>query len=411
MTVHVHPIQLWAFASVQVGKSALWAGMDGLTLYVLIRVAHFPPDAAGTAFFASSLFSAVCDGAIGAIMVRASWALLILPILAGFAIATCALGFALLPVITPDIGFVGATAILMLVRGTYSLVDVSHNSLTGGFVQDEGHLSLARIRAVSTGCGALLIAALSVPLFADADHSHRLAGPILLAAASLAVLLMSPLPFLLHSTSREEAMRPVPARIERSLLGFYLIVVVGLAAVGTMAKALLHLEFAIANLMLCTLLIPTLARLAAVWLWPPVARRTGNARALAIALLVCGATSALAPQLIASGAIGTIMMMIIFGLGVGGIAMIFWAVLSERITALHPERHAGREAGIYGFFTMAVKIGLGMSGLIVGTWLSLEDRGVVPPAALASLSLIAALGCLAAAISVMPRHPRRMILR
>ena len=402
-----HSAPLWAFASVQFGKSMLWAGMDALTLYVLVRVVQLAPQTAGAAFFASSIFSALCDGAIGMVLARFPRVMRVLPLLLGFTIPICAASFTLLPLVPADWGVVCVTVLLMVTRGSYSLIDVAHNGLTGSLVGDQGHLELARLRAVGTALGALVIAALSIPIFANAGQDHSLTVIMLGIAACLAAALISPLPFLLRRTSHSLTVAPFPSRISRSLLKFCLVAVIGLAAMGAMAKALLHLEFVAANLMLCALLIPTLGRLAAVWLWAPVARRTGNAHALALALAMSGATILSAPHLIASGMVGTLATLVIFGLGLGGVAMIWWAVLSEHIKAAYGQASPAQEARIYGLFTMAVKIGLGASALLVGGWLSFGGQQSVAPLALTPLSIVAALGCFVAALGVVSGTARR----
>jgi len=391
---------LLGYSSVHFGKSLLWAGEDALTLYVLVRFLELPPALAGIMFLASALWNALCDGLFGAALHR--WPLLSgsLPFISAIGILTAGLAFAALPLVATGEATV-AISLLFLFRTGFSLADLPHNALTRELAGTRGDLGVARLRAIGSSAAAIVIGLAALPVLLAGDAGQAFAAVLIGCVGYVAILFMLPLPFLL---AREGGAIGHGERVSphgvgpRGLWLYCAATAVGLAGLAAAGKAMLHLDFGAPGIAAAVVLILTTGRLAAVWLWTPIARRIGNHRALALAYAVTGLTTPLIPTLAGLEAPATLLCLFLISLPGGGIAMLSWAVLSAIIGKQEAVRTPGQYAAAFGLFTMSMKIGLGASAAIAGFWLSSNGVSVdIDPATFWSLASAAMLACWAAA--------------
>lgn len=360
------------------GKSLLWAGTDAFTLFILIKVLHVPPIMAGTLFILSSFWNAMIDGAWGHIVNRRSALHTMLPILCGLASALACLAFAILPWL--QAGSMAATiGALFLFRTAFSLLDVPHNATAASLANIHGHLVVARWRSILSAVTAILVAGAAMPMIGAGTMTQHLAQMMFLGIALLACLLLVPLPWLIRAT------RTVPAGMQTmravvpltsptsGLMLFCLAQMLGFAALASMLKAILHAGALQGWLYDYALLILTIVRLAAVGLWSPLAAQIGSARALSFAY-ICSALAAIAlPTAIGQGTWSALVVLCLLGLSLGGVILLSWSSFSEQIAGWGMAKDPVAAASAYGWFTATAKIGLGLSGLMTGAWLSQGD--------------------------------------
>lgn len=401
-TIHtIHrgrPRPFWLdYSSVHVGKSLLWAGEDALTLYMLTRFVALPPAIAGMLFLASSLWNALCDGAIGAAMQRFPGLQRRLPGITWAGVVVAGLGFAALPMMPP--GKVLPAALLLLAfRTAYALVDVPHNGLTRHIAGDGQSLQAARIRSIGSAAATLAIG-VSCALLLGVPGDGRMVPTLAVAViGTVALLLMLPLPGLVASAPATKAAhhREPPAT---ALWLFCAATMLGLVGLGAIGKALLHLHYATTGVASAVAFIVVTGRLAGVWIWLPVARRVGQRTGLGLAYGACGLAALLLPAFVSASGWGVVLPAALLGVAAGGVAMLGWAVLLD-VSAARRDRPAG-DASAFALFTMGMKIALGLSAALVGTWLSHNGASVaVAPDRLWPLALSVAAATWAAGILI-----------
>nr|WP_255696918.1 MFS transporter [Sandaracinobacteroides sayramensis] len=392
------------YGSVHFGKSLLWAGEDALALYILVRIVELPPALAGVMFLASSLWNALCDGLFGAALQRWPATGRFVPLLSALALLACGGAFAALPLVEKGDAAI-AIALLFLFRTGFSLADLPHNALTRQLAQSRGDLGIARLRAAGASAAAIVVG-LAAYLLLDSQGSGSSPAFALIGGIGLvAILFMAPLPLLLARDGRAAAPAPAPETkpaADRFLSLYCLATAIGLAGIAAIAKALLHLDFGAAELGAAVVLVMTVGRLAAVWLWSPVARRLGNRPALALAYATSGIAAPLLALLAPLGPAVAWPATILFALLGGGIAMLCWAVLSEALGRGGRQESPGRYAAAFGLFTMSMKVGLGLSAALTGAWLSASGAAAgLAPATLLPLALMATLASFAAALMIL----------
>ena len=402
------PLSLIGYGSVHFGKSLLWAGEDALTLYILVRFLDLPPTLAGTMFLASALWNGLCDGLFGTVLHRWPSIGRAVPGLSGAAILASGVGFAILPLLAKGQAALAA-ALLFLFRTGFSLLDVPHNALTRRLAEIRGDLGAAQIRAAVSSAAAIVIGMVAFPIVSGGDGAQW--APMLVAAIGLiAVVCMAPLPLLLAQDidAGQQVVR-VSRSASSSLWTYCAATAIGLAGLTAVGKAMLHLDFGSSGIVSAVLLVLTIGRLAAVWLWSPIARRIGNRPALALAYALSGLATLMIPMIAQQSGMAALSCLALFSLIGGGIAFLSWAVLSEIIGQRGRSQAAGRYAANFGLFTMSMKIGLGLSASIAGIWLSSSPQSVgVAPELFWPLGGFAILtsGMAAALILVIRLEPR-----
>jgi GPH family glycoside/pentoside/hexuronide:cation symporter len=371
-----------AFSMTHAGKSLLWAGTDAFTLFILIKALHIPPVMAGAAFVLSSFWNAIVDGIWGHFVNRSASIRAILPSLCGLAAGLGCLSFAILPWV--PIGSVAGTIFaLFLFRTTFSLLDVPHNATVAVLANLHGHLVVARWRTILSALTATMVAAAALPMIGATTMMPHMARMMFLAIAILACLLLAPLPWLIRMT-RHSTPVLCSARVDHAkglpmsgLALFCLAQMLGFAALASIGKAMLHAGPLQSWLLDYALLILTVVRLAAVGLWSPLAARIGSARALSLAYM-CSALAAITlPAAIGQGAWSAAVILGLLGLSLGGVILLAWSSFSEQLAHWGMANDPAAAVRAYGWFTATSKIGLGLSGLFTGAWLSQVGGGSI----------------------------------
>lgn len=399
------------YATVHFGKSLLWIGEDALTLFVMVRFLGLPPAIAGLVFMASAFWNALCDGVFGTLLGRVPVIVRLLPTISLVALLVAGTGFALLPMV-PQGSLTVAGGLLFLFRLGFSLADVPHNALTRGLAERYGHLALARVRSIGSGVAALVIGIVGFAVLSAGAGATRMVEQLVLAIGLAAIVMMLPLPMLLahdrvgvaEVRSSGAAGAGHPADFDRMLWLLCAASAIGLTGMAALGKAILHLDFRLAGIGAAALLLLTLGRLAAIWLWSPLARVVGNRPALALSYVAAGLSALTIPWLAGAQGSGLVLMLCLAGLSGGGASFLSWAVLSETLGTQGRAGGRGNYAAGFGYFTMSMKIGLGVSGALTGIWLA-EDGAPfrTDPAAFWPLSWVA-LSCalIAAAMTCVP---------
>lgn len=382
------------------GKSLLWTGADALHLFILIRVLHITPAVAGGLFVFASFWNALIDTQCARWLdrfpdKRAS--------IAGWMAVIASGSFLLLPCLPPGQPLPAALALLAF-RTAFSLIDVPHNAAGATIASVQGHVVVSRWRALLGGAASILIAVTAIPLVQANGLTTGGVRWMLAGVALIAALLLVPLPWLLRAMDKS---RPAAhPSVERrggnwGLAAYCLTQMIGFAALGSVAKAVLHLgTMGLEN----ALLLLCFMRLAAAWLWSPLAGWLGSRVALGCAYALCALSVMLLPIIVSHGEWAlTTFGLCLFGFAGGGIALFAWSSLSELVA--RPDR-SGRSlpaAQALGWFTATSKIGLGLSGLLTGAWLS--QQSAPTQTSLWSLCGLVSFLCAAVALaSIMPQH-------
>jgi GPH family glycoside/pentoside/hexuronide:cation symporter len=125
------------------------------------------------------------------------------------------------------------------------------------------------------------------------------------------------------------------------------------------------------------LLILTVVRLAAVGLWSPLAAHIGSARALSLAYMFSALAAITLPVAIGQGAWSAAVILGLLGLSLGGVILLAWSSFSEQLANWGMANDPATAVRAYGWFTATSKIGLGLSGLFTGAWLSQVGGGSI----------------------------------
>ncbi|TCM19388.1 Na+/melibiose symporter-like transporter [Novosphingobium sp. PhB165] len=390
---------LRAFAVSHLAKNLLWSAEDAFAFYVLVVVLRLDPVLAGGVFLAGSAWNALLDIGWGALLARRPGLGRWLPVIAALAAPIACVSFALLPLAGSG-GIGPAIALILLFRTSFAFFDVPHNALNVPLAAHYGHMRLMRLRTIVTAGGALLVAAMALPLMLIGGP--RLPTMLFAFLASVAFLGLLPLPWMFTHLWRGQGERPTSstglrdmARVALCVLPFCLAQMVGAGALGAIGKALLHLRIHTQWVLAAAPLAIAIARLGVIPAWNALARRHGLAQSLSIAYLLIGAVILLLPVAVDAGPFGAILVFAVFGGLVGGIALLAWSLFSELVGQAPAIRGPGDCSLAYGLFTATTKIGLGASACLAGKWLeSQSDLIAMNGAALWPLAMGTAALCL-----------------
>lgn len=394
-----------AFGMTHAGKSLLWAGTDAFSLFILVKIVQIPPVAAGSLFVLSSFWNAAIDGLWGNGIERIAAIRVALPGLCGLAGLLACFSFALLPWLPTD-AMLPAAAVLFLFRTAFSLLDVPHNATAAMLAHVHGHLIVARWRSTLSAVTAIAIATAALPVVGTAFVSPRTAQIMFTMIAAIACLLLLPLPWLVRTTrlmvvSRPRVRETAPAGFSPGGFAIFCFAqMLGFAALASVGKAILHTDALNEQLFGYGLLLITLARLAAIGLWSPLAAKIGSARALGFAYVTSAAAALCLPAAIGHGPVSMMIGLALLGLSFGGVGLLAWSSFSELLARMRMGEDPAVAARAYGWFTSTSKIGLGFSGLLTGVWLS--RAGEVVTQSLWSLVVPVAALCLASALMMWP---------
>jgi GPH family glycoside/pentoside/hexuronide:cation symporter len=399
-------IPLIVFGLTHCGKSLLWAGTDGLSLFVLIKIVQLPPVWAGALFVLSSFWNAIVDGLWGRTLERSPTVRTSLPGLCALASIVACLSFAILPWLTTGSAIMAAVA-LILFRTAFSLLDVPHNATAAALANVHGHLVVARLRAILGSLSAIGIAAAVLPMTGQGSAAVTAAQAMFVAIAILASILLAPLPWLVHTARQGDAVLPRREATNsrklprRALAAFCFIQMLGFAALASMGKAVLHADALHTWLLDYALLLLSVLRLAAIGFWSPLANRIGSPAALSCAYAANAVAALALPLAIAQGTASTIVVLSVLGMAIGGVGLLAWSAFSELLSRLGPEGNQAMAARSYGWFTATSKIGLGFSGLLTGAWLG-HQAGVLTEQSLWPLAVLVSILCLTSALMGWP---------
>ena len=373
-------LPLIAFGMAHSGKNLLWSGVDGLSLYILIKVVVVSPIIAGMLFVISSFWNAAMDGIWGWTISRSSMIRRMLPGVSAVAVIIACLSF----------------------RTSFALLDVPHNAATTPLAQVHGHLALSRWRAIlGAGMSVLIAVAASSTLLGTPQSAARAVIIFPLLALS-ALILLSPLPWLIQAlamdrpTPRSASAGPPAGMPSRALVTFCLIQMMGFAALASIGKSVLHIDIMPRWVLENALLLLSLMRLAGTWLWSPVATRFGSATALSIAYIFCAAAILSLPIAIGWGPVWCAAILCVLGASFGGIALLAWSTFSELLS--HSENGAASFSASYGLFTAVSKIGLGFSALLTASWIDQYAQGLAP-SSLSLMTIMVAILCILTALA------------
>tara|TARA_B100000378_G_scaffold228213_1_gene192613 strand:+ start:374 stop:1747 length:1374 start_codon:yes stop_codon:yes gene_type:complete len=394
-------LPLIAFGMAHSGKNLLWSGVDGLSLYILIKVVVVSPIIAGMLFVISSFWNAAMDGIWGWTISRSSMIRRMLPGVSAVAVIIACLSFALLPSLPTGAIWPAATALIAF-RTSFALLDVPHNAATTPLAQVHGHLALSRWRAIlGAGMSVLIAVAASSTLLGTPQSAARAVIIFPLLALS-ALILLSPLPWLIQAlamdrpTPRSASAGPPAGMPSRALVTFCLIQMMGFAALASIGKSVLHIDIMPRWVLENALLLLSLMRLAGTWLWSPVATRFGSATALSIAYIFCAAAILSLPIAIGWGPVWCAAILCVLGASFGGIALLAWSTFSELLS--HSENGAASFSASYGLFTAVSKIGLGFSALLTASWIDQYAQGLAP-SSLSLMTIMVAILCILTALA------------
>jgi len=401
--VNQERLPLIAFGMAHSGKNLLWSGVDGLSLYILIKVIAVSPVMAGMLFVISSFWNAAMDGIWGWAISRSSMIRRMLPGISAIAAIVACLSFALIPSL-PTGAICPAAIALIAFRTSFALLDVPHNAATTPLAQVHGHLPLSRWRAIMSA-GMSVLVALAASILIGTPQSAARAVIIFPLLALSALILLSPLPWLIQALAMD---RPTPRSTSagspagtpsRALVTFCLIQMVGFAALASIGKSVLHIDTMPRWVLEYALLLLSLMRLAGTWLWSPVATRFGSAPALSVAYIFCAAAILCLPIAIGWGPVWCAAILCMLGASFGGIALLAWSTFSELLS--RSDNGAASMSASYGLFTAVSKIGLGFSALLTTSWIDKHAQGLMSSSIWLMTIMVAGL-CILTALAVWP---------
>ncbi len=396
-------LPLIAYGMAHSGKNLLWSGVDGLSLYILIKVVAVSPIMAGMLFVLSSFWNAAMDGIWGWTISRSLMIHRMVPAISAVATIIACLSFALLPSLPA--GAIGPAALgLITFRTSFALLDVPHNASTSPLADIHGHLTLSRWRSVLSAGMSILVALAAILLVGTPQMASRAAiiFPIL---ALIALVLLSPLPWLLRAMNmsqlppRETPSPPLGGMPGRRLLAFCLVQMMGFAALASIGKSVLHMDIMPLWILEYALLLLSLMRLLGTWLWSPVAMRFGSAAALSIAYIFCAGAILMLPLAIELGAAWSASVLCLLGVSFGGIALLTWSTFTELLART---AHSNADLSTsYALFTAVSKIGLGFSGFLTASWIGRQDHDLMMSSLWPMILVVAGL-CVLTGLMVWP---------
>jgi MFS family permease len=361
------------YAIAHVGKSLLWTASDLLTLFLLVSVYAVDPIIAGSVFLAGLAANALADLAVGVWLERHPRHA---ATLAGSALVLAAASFPATVLSAPR-GPWALLAAALAFRIAYAGCDVPHNALLSSLGSDPKRATwLARTRTIGTALAS------AIAILGASGGVAIAATPLLYAIALAALAIGSAMVPLLIAFPLLPERRTSAAGIGVPL-PFLAASMIGIVALGGLAKAMMHLPDLHAAFDMTTLLALLIAGRTLSALIP--VRIGATRRGFAILAGIYGAAAIVAAGFVWSAAP---VMLLLLGFMLGATNLINWALL--------PALASGARG--YGVFTMMSKVALGATGLALAGGL-----GRVPTFssdALASFAATMAIACIVAGLLV-----------
>lgn len=375
-------IRILAYLVAHFGKSLLWTGSDLLSVFVLVRLHGMAPGLAGWLFFAGLMLNALADGAVGRVLTARPQSRVGLA-LGGLVLAAIAFPASMGLGLNSATGAgMALTMVATLVfRVAYAAYDVPHNALMGDLARVAPFPGLlARGRTMGTALAALVLG-LGLDLDPGARHLPLLLIGVALVAGMLAAVAIPLLRNMGDAPPLPEAREGVGLPW-RFLAGTLLLVV----GTGALSKGLLHLPAdrtspAVGSIVM----LLTLGRLACTFY--PLPLRHGRQGLVDLAAVHAMAGLVVMAFLWGNHAI----MILLLGVAMGVANLMAWMLLPW----------LARHAGDYGVYTMASKLALGLSGLVMSAML--RGRSGFDSVGFAALVWGVAMACIAAGALLFPQ--------
>ncbi len=358
-----------AYAVAHFGKSLLWTASDLLTLYLLVSIFAVNPIVAGALFLAGLAANAGADLGVGIWLEKRPRHAMPL---AATALVLAAVSFPATVLLAPYGPWLLLSATLAF-RVSYAGCDVPHNALLTRLGSDPARATwLARWRTIGTA-----LASLAAAWVASSDAVAI--APLLCGIAVAALIVGSAMVPLLAAFPLD----PGPRRSGTAVglpLPFLAASIIGVVALGALAKAVLHLPTAASGTSVLMLLIAgrTLSAVMPIRIGSP-------RRGLMLLAGAYGAAAAVAAGF-AFGAAPGMLMLVLLGLSLGTTNLVGWALL--------PAMAEGPRG--YGLYTMASKLALGAAGLALAGGLGRSPA--FSPAGFAGFAWGVAAACIVAAL-------------
>jgi GPH family glycoside/pentoside/hexuronide:cation symporter len=370
--------QVARYAISTFGKTLPWAAADSFSLYFLTDGAGVSSSTAGLLVLIFFGWAALCDPIAGWLFdaYRRSGRpegryFLVSAVLAGVCFVA---SFCRAPSGWPAIPFLLTAGLAF--RASYAVMDVPHNAFIARLAKGRVNVvSLGAVRLLATLLGALAATVAARPFLSDT--AAQLSANLALYAVGVGgVGLMLFLAFF-PKPERAEASKPLatqPRPVPRDwkiVPVFFLGIFLANTVAGLFSKDIIYIAKYVFRRPAWTseaFILFTTGKLAAVLLWDRIARTIGLMDALKAAfgltamMAVIAAFLAPWPRVLGFA-------LLVFGLGLGGVNLLSWAVLPS----LAPPSESG--ARFFGLYTALAKVAAGVSGLVLGLLLSSAGAG------------------------------------
>lgn len=384
--------ELMLYGGSHVGKSILWQSADALSLYFWTEVAGVEPLAAGWLFLIGMIWSGLLDLLVGSFLAqRTDYRC---RRMLQFGIPASAITFAAMfaaPVLWPQGGITAAAVTSVLFRTAYAAIDVPQNFLMIKIADSTSQLSrLSGARTITGSATSIGVAAavgwLVVPHqpLATATQHFYLAG--VLAAVASAPLLLPCLYLKHHAPQAHPEQTKTPFAADATVFLHLILAVLVMGAIGKVLPYAALESGRTENWAGQAFLLLTIGKVMGGFVWPGIADRRSVWSAAALAHLVT------LPLLLAAGwtdlSAGLLAWVLLLSLGftLGGMNTLAWAMLGDSNGA------ASGNAMVVSLFTVAAKLAVGLSGLLVA-WIASTPRSP-----LLLTCLITSVAALAAAV-------------
>ncbi|MCP5433643.1 MAG: MFS transporter [Alphaproteobacteria bacterium] len=380
-------VQRIAFGGADLGKNMFWSSMTMFWLFFLTDVLEIPPATAGLIFLIPLVWDGITDPAMGYIADRTytRWGKYRPYLL--FGAPVCALTF-LLVFFKPPLGPTGtvyfALAAGLLFRTAYTVIDTPHNALMARATSSSHERSLlAGSRMFFAAMAALVISLAVYPVLMGEGAAEEAERFLVFAAAggAVCVTMVWFCFFAFRGTDvarRGDPNQPPPPSIgdiAHMLASNHMLwIVFAATAVGVMllplfGKTLIY--FAKYNLgddkwASVGLTAFSLGAALSIPAWVLLSHRIGKSRALqasaaltVLMLLIFYFNPSTDRTLLMS-------LLLVQGFLGGGFNVLVWAMAPDLVE--YGEWKTGKrvEAGVFGFFTLSVKVAVGVGGSLLG---------------------------------------------
>ncbi|WP_439635360.1 MFS transporter [Oceanicaulis sp.] len=399
-------IGLIVYSAAHFGKSLLWTASSLFFAFFLTEIVGLPPLQMGMVLSISLFFNASMDFLTGRTLrpyVRtarsAARIQLIGAALAG--LAFCAFSFT--PYLAESVQTAYALISLLAFRMGYSLYDVPQNAYMAlATHSDSRRANFAAARYIAAGISSLLIAGVLTPLVRNTPTADQAGQYLMLSALLVLVSTLCSLGLGLWSTLNTPPPKATvtPASVEQAIQpkalssiwrdhGFTLLLA-GIFSLSLTAPFFGKLEayfsaYALSSDMGASgfMVSVALGQVCAQPLWSFWASRTSLETALLTAAGTLCAAGVYFLLMSHAGAFGALSSGALYGVALGGAAMVLWSLLA-RVASADPEQTTTR----YGLFTFASKSAQGVALICLG-W-ALAEFDYTDMAAARTLTLIMA---------------------